>query len=127
MGSTHYLLKQLRVQCCKAPCPHIKFTCRHCCWRRFPYLIYGLVLPSRACLARLWVGLALVQMTKGITDFLTVLPAQASTEQAKGKLPGMMPYFQVDFTFGTYPQPKPPAHCLAFEGRSYVYLVAEYP
>jgi len=53
----------------------LMFTMMHS-WQ-FPYLIYGLVLPSRACLARLWVGLALVQMTKGITDFLTVLPAQA--------------------------------------------------
>ncbi|CAE7468833.1 unnamed protein product [Symbiodinium natans] len=53
----------------------LMFTVMHC-WQ-IPYLIYGLVLPSRACLGRLWVGLALVQLIKGISDFLVLLPSQA--------------------------------------------------
>ncbi|CAE7696803.1 unnamed protein product, partial [Symbiodinium pilosum] len=53
----------------------LMFTIMHS-WQ-IPYLICGLLLPSRVCLGRLWVGLALVQLTKGISDFVTVLPAQA--------------------------------------------------
>jgi len=63
----------------------LMFTIMHS-WQ-FPYLICGLFLPSRVCLARLWVGLAMVQLTKGLTDFLTVLPAMAVRVQLGSPVP----------------------------------------
>lgn len=44
---------------------------------QLPYLALGLRLPSRATVHRLWVGLALLHLTKGLTDFLVLLPAMA--------------------------------------------------
>jgi len=44
---------------------------------QLPYLAYGICLPSRATIGRLWVGLALLHLTKGATDFIAVLPALA--------------------------------------------------
>eukprot|EP00439_Symbiodinium_sp_Y106_P001790 s3990_g1.t1 len=37
---------------------------------QLPYLAYGICLPSRATIGRLWVGLALLHLTKGATDFI---------------------------------------------------------
>lgn len=44
---------------------------------QLPYLALGLRLPSRATVGRLWVGLAMLHLTKGATDFVVLLPAMA--------------------------------------------------
>ncbi|CAE7497254.1 unnamed protein product [Symbiodinium sp. CCMP2456] len=42
---------------------------------QLPYLAYGLILPSRATMGRLWVGLALPHLAEGITALIAVLPS----------------------------------------------------